>query len=431
MIKAIRGTRDILPLEVREWQQVEDAAREIFELYAYQEIRTPLFEETELFARSIGQETDIVAKEMYSFRDRGDVSLSLRPEGTASVVRAYIEHHLDRQVGPVAKLYYMGPMFRYERPQKGRYRQFHQIGAEVLGSEQPTVEAEVIEMLFLLLDRLKVPSAQLLINSLGDAVCRPGYLASLKESVGGQLDKFCPDCQRRAQTNPLRVLDCKNESCQPLIARLPSVLDALCSPCRDHFDRFRASLEDRGLPYALQPRLVRGLDYYVRTTFEIVSGELGAQNALVGGGRYDGLSELLGGPPVQGFGFALGLERFVLVLPESVTESLKEGPDVFLAPLGDEAHRYCTGLATRLRRRGIACDLDYEPGRTLRSQMKHADRVRARYVLIIGERELGSGQFTLRRMSDGWQEPISEEGLFAHFGPVAGATAPTNFSPTA
>src|ERR1035437_2371687 len=285
LIKAVKGTRDLLPPATEVWNGVEAAARAVFRAYNYHEIRTPIFEETQLFARGVGEETDIVTKEMYTFEDRDGSSLTLRPENTASVIRAYIEHRLDQRPG-VQKLYYLGPMFRRERPQKGRYRQFYQIGAEAIGSESPGGDAEVIEMVVEILKRVGLAGFELLINSVGDHNCRPQYVERLRQELKSVAPQMCSDCQRRAETNPLRVLDCKAEADQPIIEKLPSIVDHLCETCRLHFDAVKQSLADRGIPYQVRPRLVRGLDYYMRTTFEVVHGSLGAQNSVLGGGRY-------------------------------------------------------------------------------------------------------------------------------------------------
>ncbi|MGH9805345.1 MAG: histidine--tRNA ligase, partial [Candidatus Acidiferrales bacterium] len=318
--QAVKGTRDILPPESSLWNRVEQTARRVLGAYNYQEIRLPLFEETEVFARSVGADTDIVAKEMYSFEDRDATSVSLRPEATASVVRAYIEHGMHTLPGLV-KLYYIGPMFRRERPQKGRYRQFYQIGAEVLGPSDPStslgaghpaIDAEVIEMVLVFIERCGLKGAELFVNSIGCGECRPKYVALLKNELEKVKSKLGPDSVRRIETNPLRVLDSKLEEEQPVIARLPSILEHLCAACRDHFEKVKQELNDRGIKFALNHRLVRGLDYYMRTTFEITAPGLGAQNAVCGGGRYDGLVELLGGPPTKGIGWALGTDRLVL-----------------------------------------------------------------------------------------------------------------------
>ena len=312
LIKAVKGTRDLLPPSTDAWNRVEAAARAVFRAYNYREIRTPVLEETQLFARGVGVDTDIVTKEMYTFEDRDGTSLTLRPENTAGVIRAYLEHRLDQRPG-VQKFYYIGPMFRRERPQKGRYRQFYQIGAEAIGSEAPAVDAEVIEMVVELLTSAGLEDFQLLINSVGDANCRPQYIERLREELKTMAPRMCGDCQRRAETNPLRVLDCKVEADQPIIDSLPSLVDHLCEPCRLHFDAVKRYLDDRGIAWRLTPRLVRGLDYYMRTTFEVVHGALGAQNSVLGGGRYDGLAESLGSKVHSpGIGFSIGEDRLVM-----------------------------------------------------------------------------------------------------------------------
>jgi histidyl-tRNA synthetase len=409
VIKAIKGTRDILPPETALWNRVESVVREIFELYQFAEIRTPIFEQTELFARGVGEDTDIVSKEMYSFEDRDEKSLTLRPEGTAPVVRSYIEHHLYQEPG-LWKLYYMGPMFRRERPQKGRYRQFHQIGAEVLGADHPAIEAEVLEMLQQMLNRLGISGYSILVNSIGCPQCRGRFLETLREALKAKAAALCPDCQRRSQTNPLRVLDCKVESCQPVIESLPVIGEFLDEECRAHFQKFCGYLDQRGIAYQVVPRLVRGLDYYTRTTFEITSGALGAQNTLVGGGRYDGLSEAIGGPPAKGFGFALGVERLILVMQQNGQAPAMRPPQIFLAPLGEAAFNKAMLLAHQLRQRGIGSYLDFET-RSLKSAMRLANKVQAAHVLILGDNELTQGQYQLKRMADGVQWAISEEQL--------------------
>jgi histidyl-tRNA synthetase len=404
-VKSIRGTHDILPGTVELWQRVESLARSYFQLYGYAEIRTPVLEETELFARSIGVDTDIVQKEMYTLTDSKGKKITLRPEGTAPVVRAFIEHGVHT-TGAVAKLYYMGPMFRHERPQKGRYRQFHQIGAEVLGTDNPAVEAEVLEMLQAFLHELGLFDFRLLVNSVGCPACRPGYIAILRKEMQSRKETFCAECARRIDVNPLRVLDCKVPSCQPAIEELPSILEHLCEACRQHFGTFRGYLDRQDIRYEVTPRLVRGLDYYVRTTFEVISDRLGpTQNALLGGGRYDGLSELLGGPPAKGFGFALGMERFILLLSgreELGAEYQAPSPDVYLVYLNEEALAEALLLARELRRAGIFAYVDFE-SRSLKAQMRQANRLQARFACIIGEAELQSGRFPLKNMSDGTQ----------------------------
>src|SRR6202162_2762305 len=349
--QAIKGVRDILPPESALWHRVEQTAREVFGTFGFAEIRLPIFEQTELFARSVGQETDIVSKEMYSFQDRDDSSISLRPEATASVVRAYIEHGMQMLPGN-AKLYYMGPMFRRERPQKGRYRQFYQIGAEVLGtSDAPGIDAEVIEMLMRFFEGLKLKGAVLNINSIGDKNCRPAYVEKLRAELQKVREQLGADSQRRIETNPLRVLDSKLESEQGIIAKLPRIAEHLCADCRAHYDEVKRQLGMRGIAYQENWRLVRGLDYYMRTTFEITAPGLGAQNAVCGGGRYDGLVELLGGPPTKGIGFALGTDRLVLALQEAGEGETASQIDVFVAWLGAAA--YPMGVrGTRSPRRG-------------------------------------------------------------------------------
>jgi len=410
LLATIPGTRDILPEEIARWHLVERTAQDLFERYGFEEIRTPILEPTELFARGIGADTDIVGKEMYTFDDPSGRSVTLRPEATASVVRAAIEHYLTRG-GAIRKLYYLGPMFRHEKKQKGRWRQFYQIGAEVLGSDHPAIESEVIEMLLALLARLGI-EARLVVNSVGDARCRPAYVERLRQELLRDLSPFCEDCRRRAQTNPLRVLDCKVESCQPHIERLPKISDHLCAECADHFARFQSYLRDAAIPYEVVPRLVRGLDYYVRTAFEIVSGGLGAQNALAGGGRYDGLSEVLGGPPISGFGFALGVDRLVMVIPEEVGRRSEPKPDVFVAYLGEAAFRRGQEIARRLRHEGFWCILTFGGG-SLKSQMRQANKLGARNVVIIGDDELARERYPVKRMDAAVQTDMSLEELLS------------------
>jgi histidyl-tRNA synthetase len=419
MISKVRGTQDILPArltdkadaQVERWALVEDTAREVFRLFGFEEIRTPVIEKTELFERGVGTETD-VNKEMYTFDDRERESgtrerISLRPESTASVVRAYVEHGLFNQPGLV-KLYYAGPQFRRERPQKGRYRQFSQIGAEVLGmSDDPAIEAEVIEMLDCYLKKLSITGAELLINSIGDHNCRPAYIARLKEAIGERLPYLCGSCRGRYETNPLRVLDCKVEACQPHLAELPTITNSLCEGCRDHFDQFRRMLDARGISYTIAPRLVRGLDYYSRTAFEIIGSQLGAQNTIVGGGRYDGLSELIGGPPVKGFGFAFGIERMTLSLPDTAIDSRRSAPSVFIAYIGDEARYHSFALARRLRQQGVSVVVDLE-GRRLKKALAVANNLSARYAIIVGEDEIRRGSYMLRDMTTGEQRETQE-----------------------
>jgi histidyl-tRNA synthetase len=385
---------------------VEAVARYIFAAYNYHEIRTPILEETQLFARGVGADTDIVTKEMYTFEDRDGSSLTLRPENTASVIRAYIEHRLDQRPG-VQKLYYIGPMFRRERPQKGRYRQFFQIGAEAIGSESPATDAEVIEMVVEILTRVTLTDFELLINSVGCNNCRPVYIEKLRESLKFVAPKLCGDCQRRAETNPLRVLDCKVPEDQPIIDHLPSILQYLCEDCKPHFAAVQEYLNDRNIPFTVKPRLVRGLDYYMRTTFEVVHGGLGAQNSVLGGGRYDGLAESLGSKvPAPGIGFSIGEDRLVM----SVTGLHPViGPDLYIAPLGETALRHAGILAHELRRNGRTVEVGADA--KLKKAMELANKLSAREVLIIGDDEIASGTYTLKDMSSGEQQKITREDL--------------------
>jgi histidyl-tRNA synthetase len=414
LIKAVKGTRDLLPPATEVWNRVEAAARAVFRAYHYGEIRTPIFEETQLFARGVGADTDIVTKEMYTFDDRDGSSLTLRPENTASVIRAYIEHRLDQRPG-VQKLYYIGPMFRRERPQKGRYRQFFQIGAESIGSESPAVDAEVIEMVVEVLNAAGLSGFQLIINSVGDHNCRPQFVERLREALKPVAHQMCGDCQRRAETNPLRVLDCKVEADQPIIDKLPSILDCLCADCRAHFDAVRLYLDDRGIEYEVRPRLVRGLDYYMRTTFEVVHGTLnaqksvlGAQNSVLGGGRYDGLAEMLGSKiHSPGIGFSIGEDRLVM----SVEGEQPLAPlDLFIAPLGDASLRHAAVMARDLRRSGISVELS--EGK-LKRGMELANKLGARYTMIVGDNELAAGRFALKDMSTGEQEDLTSDEIAA------------------
>ena len=405
-IRTVRGVRDILPGEAPRWQRVEAEARRVFEAYGYREIRLPLFERTELFARGIGETTDIVEKEMYTFQDRSGESLTLRPEATASLLRAYIEHGLHVQPKPV-RLYTLGPMFRYERPQAGRYRQFHQVNVEALGEAHPALDAEVIGMLMELFRALGLAERLALqINSIGDEACRPAFRERLAAYLREHAGELCPECRGRIERNPLRVLDCKRPGCQPVIDKAPSILEALCPGCREHFERVRGYLDALGLAYRVNPRMVRGLDYYVRTTFEVLTGELGAQNALAGGGRYDGLIQALGGPPDPGIGFAVGVERVTLLLGVGQDGAV---PTALLIPLGEAALTALLPLAQAARRQGVGVEVAY--GRKLRGELERAHRLGVPYVVIVGEDELRAGQASLRDMASGAQRGIPLERL--------------------
>jgi histidyl-tRNA synthetase len=401
-IKAIRGFNDILPDEIGKWQFVEKTAREVFEGFGFSEIRIPILERTELFSRGIGEATDIVEKEMYTFTDKGGGSLTLRPEATASMARAYLEHQIY-QFDPVAKFYCIGPMFRYERPQKGRYRQFYQIDAEVFGVENPMVDAEIIVMLIHFLEGVGLEKLELQINSLGDRKCRPRYRRELINFLTKKSFQLCEDCQRRLHTNPLRIFDCKVETCQKAIADAPTVVDFICDDCQEHFGKVREYLQLAGLTYILNPRMVRGLDYYTRTAFEVVSYQLGSQNAVTGGGRYDNLFQEIGGPEIPGIGFAIGMERLISLLPKG--KEFVQYPHLFVAALGNETARKAYEIINQLHLEGIRAELDYE-GKSLKSQMRRADKLRARYVLIMGEEELKKGRAVLRNMETKSQEEI-------------------------
>jgi histidyl-tRNA synthetase len=407
-IKAIRGFNDILPNEIGKWQFVEETAREIFEGFGFSEIRLPILERTELFSRGIGEATDIVEKEMYTFTDRSGNTLTLRPEATASMARAYLEHQLHT-FDPVAKLYCIGPMFRYERPQKGRYRQFYQIDTEVFGVENPMVDAEVILMLIHFLKRVGLEKLELQINSLGCRTCRPRYREELKNFLLTKSFQLCEDCQRRLHANPLRIFDCKVETCHEAIANAPQVIDFICSECQIHFDQVKKYLERAELIYILNPRMVRGLDYYTRTAFEVVSYQLGSQNAVTGGGRYDNLFKEIGGLDIPGIGFAIGMERLVSLLPKG--REFIQYPHLFIAALGEETMKEAYRIINQLHLQGIRAELDYEE-KSLKSQMRRADKLKARYVLILGEDELKRGKAVLRNMENKVQEEIPTSHLF-------------------
>jgi histidyl-tRNA synthetase len=447
--QAIRGTRDLLPPETTLWNRVEQTGHKIFATFGFGEIRLPVFESTDLFARAVGGETDIVSKEMYTFPDQledypemarkvqqfmernRDVPptgeefavevdpnvrypfLSLRPEATASVCRAYIEHGMQSLPQPV-KLYYMGPMFRRERPQKGRYRQFYQIGAEVLGgSDAPAIDAEVIEMVMTFFDRLELQGVQLDINSIGCRDCRPKYVELLRAELLKVKDQLGPDSQRRIETNPLRVLDSKLESEQGIIAKLPHIADHLCEDCATHYAAVKHQLEMRGVIYRENWRLVRGLDYYMRTTFEITAQGLGSQNAVCGGGRYDGLVELLGGPPTKGIGFAIGEDRLILSLQESGKTPAPKGRDVYIAWMGEKAHATAIRAAKHLRKAGFSVELppvEQKFGKAL----GQADKLGARFALILGDNEVSEGLWTVKTLADGSQTKYTESDLIEY-----------------
>ncbi len=399
-----KGVQDILPPEVSVWQKIENVARRVFSVYGYQEIRPPIIEFTELFVRGIGEETDIVEKEMYTFQDRAGRSITLRPEGTASVVRAYIQHHLYNLPSP-QRFYYMGPMFRYERPQKGRYRQFHQIGVECFGEDTPRVDAELMHMLFRYLEAIGLRDLSFEINSIGCRQCRPRYREKLLQFLSSKREQLCTDCLRRYSRNPLRVLDCKVPECIEATKGAPAVTEYLCANCQEHFGSLKRYLEQLGLTFRVNPRMVRGLDYYTRTTFEVLSSELGAQNAVAAGGRYDDLVEEFGGPPTPAIGFAVGVERLATLIMERADT---EGPRLFgyFATLGERATEEAMGLASRLRDRGLWVEMNYRPEASLKSQLRKANRMKAMYVFILGEEEIQKGVIRYKRMDDGFQSEV-------------------------
>jgi histidyl-tRNA synthetase len=400
-IQSIKGVKDILPSDMPVWQYLEATARRLFEDFGFSEIRVPIFEYTELFARSIGTSTDIVEKEMYTFEDRDGRKITLRPEGTAGVVRAFIEHKLyaDNQL---TKLYYLGPMFRHERPQKGRYRQFYQIGVEALGLDHPHVDIEVLAMLHALFARLGISGLSLQINSLGDSECRGAYRDALKQYLSAKLPTLCADCRRRYDTNPLRILDCKVDAEKFIDS--PVMLDYLCGPCKAHFETVGQGLGKLGIPYEINTRLVRGLDYYTRTTFELVMGHMGAQNTVAAGGRYDGLVKDIGGPATPGIGFALGVERAISLM--DTRKVVFPRPALFIAALGPDAVALALPIVHHLKRSGIPVETDYT-GASLKSQMKKADKSGAAHTLIIGEQEIQNGIAILRNMQSKEQTEIS------------------------
>ena len=410
MIPAIRGTHDILPGEVERWQRVEAVSRRLFERYGYAEVRTPIIEREELFAKGTGETTDIVQKEMYAFTDKGGERITLRPEATPSLVRAFVEHSLEQAMAS-PKIYLFGPMFRYERPQKGRYRQFHQLDVEVFGVSDPAVDAEVVDLAWALVGELEIANAELVMNSVGCPACRPAFGEALIKALGEDVARLCGDCQRRAGMNPLRIFDCKVPQDQPIIDALPHSVDYLCDACRDHFAAVERHLGMYGIPYRVSHRLVRGLDYYTRTTFEILAGNIGAQNAILGGGRYDGLVKQLGGPDRVGIGFAAGIERLVLAMPDGARDDGRR--PLFVAAMGEPARESALALLRDLRRAGLEAHMEYE-GRSIKSQMKRADRLKAAFALILGDDELAAGVVSVKDMTKGGQARVSRDAVVDH-----------------
>lgn len=404
-IKRPKGTEDITPLQIYKWQYIEALIREICALNGYKEIRTPAFEHTELFKRGVGETTDVVQKEMYTFEDKAGRSITLKPEGTATVVRAYIENGLFNEPQPT-KLFYFTPCFRYEKPQAGRLREHHQFGIEAFGSSDPSIDAEVINLAMTVYKKLGVHSLQLRINSIGCPKCRVEYNKKLKDYLAPKLEHLCETCQDRFHKNPLRIIDCKEERCQQQITDVPFMLNHLCEECSDHFEKFKAALDIIGLEYTVDPRIVRGLDYYTKTAFEIITDTIGAQGTVCGGGRYDGLIEQIDGPSTPGVGFGMGIERLLIVLEKAGIEIPVPAPmDLFIVGLGEEGAKESIRLIHRLREQGIKCDKDYM-ARSLKAQMKYANKLGARFVTVIGDDDISNNKIKIKNMAEGSEEEI-------------------------
>ena len=405
-IGAPKGTRDILPAEIGRWRRAEQVFLQVCGLYGYEEIRVPTFEATELFQRGVGDTTDIVQKEMYTFSDKGGRSMTLRPEGTAGVVRSYIENGMGSMPAPV-RLFYNITAFRYENVQKGRYREFHQLGAEAFGSDGPMIDAEMIGMLALYFERMGITGTLLRINSIGCPECRGEYNVLLKEYLGPHLAGMCETCRGRFDRNPLRILDCKEDRCRKVTTEAPRLLDHVCPACRTHFEGLQAALTAQGIGYGIDSGIVRGLDYYTRTVFEFVSENVGTQGTICGGGRYDGLVESIGGPATPGVGFALGLERLLMEIEARGIVPAQTPPmDIYLAPMGEKAAQFSAMLANKMRRSGVRTETD-QCGRSLKAQLKYAGKRGVRFSVVIGDSELENNQATLRRMRDGAEEKVS------------------------
>lgn len=407
MITKPRGTEDVLPKDSKLWQYIENTARNVCGCFGYKEIRTPVFEHTELFNRGVGETTDVVQKEMYTFEDKGGRSITLKPEGTATLVRSYIENSLYANPQPT-KLSYIIPCFRYEKPQSGRLREFHQFGIECFGAESPETDAEVISLAHMFLDRLGIRDVKLNINSIGCKTCRGEYNKKLREYFEGCRDELCETCRERLEKNPMRIIDCKSEVCHALAEKAPKIIDYLCNDCRGHFDATRAGLENMGIDYEINPDIVRGLDYYTRTVFEFTSDCLGAQSTVCGGGRYSGLVEQLGGKPAEGIGFAAGIERLVLVMRAQGLDRAggEDSPELFVAVMGSEAEGYAQKLIYELRKNGVRAQQDL-CGRSLKAQMKYADKLGAAFSTVIGENEICEKKAVLKNMKNGEQTEIS------------------------
>ncbi len=404
-IPAIKGTKDILPDEVRKWQRVEVTAKKIFESYGYREIRTPIFEATELFEKGTGETSDIVIKEMYTFKDKGGRLLTLRPEYTPSVVRAIIENRLNLKPQPM-RFYFIGPMFRYDKPQKGRFRQFHQIDIEVFGEEDPAIDAEIVQMADFFLKNLKVKDTEIIVNSVGCKECRPSYLKKLRTAAEKEKKHLCENCQRKISTNPLRIFDCKVKSCRNTAKNFPEITESLCADCKTHFQKFCSFLDLLGITFTIDPRLVRGIDYYTKTTFEIVTSKLGAQDAILGGGRYDEMMKDFGGPDICGTGFAMGMERLLDLVPYK--EDRQEF--VYVAYMGESAKKAGIKMAKRIREEGRETLIEYR-NRSLKKQLDRANKLKASWVLIVGENEVKRGKYQLKNMKSGEQIEGAEKNI--------------------
>ena len=412
VMNAPKGTKDVLPSQVHKWQYVERVFQDICETYGFKEIRTPVFEHTELFARGVGDTTDIVEKQMYTFSDYANRSITLKPEGTASAVRAFVEHKVYAEVQPT-KLYYVIPCFRYEKPQSGRLREFHQFGIETFGTDNMMADAEIIALGADLLDRLRIQDVELRINSVGCPKCREGHRTALRAFLSEKFDALCDTCKGRYERNPLRILDCKSPVCGQLTAGAPVMLDYLCAECDGAFADLRSGLAAMEIDYTVDAGIVRGLDYYTKTAFEFVSGKIGAQGTVIGGGRYDHLIEQLGGPPIPGVGFALGIERLLMVMEASGSEiPAEEGADVFIAVMGENARTFGLALTRKLRRLGFKTEIDVLC-RNIKGQFKYADRLNAAYTAVIGEDELAAGKVTLKNMRTSGQALVGVDDLIA------------------
>lgn len=416
MINALnvpKGTKDVLPSQSYKWQYIEECAREVASLYNFKEVRTPTFEHTELFQRGVGETTDVVNKEMYTFEDKGGRSITLKPEGTAGVARMFIENGLASSPMPL-KTYYITPAFRYERPQAGRLREFHQFGLEVFGSSAPETDAEVIFAASTFLDKLGLKGVKLEINSIGCPICRNKYNNALKNYFKPHLDEMCATCRARFDKNPLRMLDCKEEGCKKITANAPEILDYLCDDCKAHFEKVKSLLDAQGLEYTVNPRIVRGLDYYTRTVFEFVSGDIGSQGTVCGGGRYDNLLKELGGTPLPAIGFAAGIERLLLLMENTgVPFPEEQKPEIYLAGMDDNSRALCFKIATELRKRGVSAEVDLMQ-RSVKAQLKYADKIGAKYVAVIGESEMASGEINVKRMNDGQTETVGIADIYSY-----------------